>query len=272
MTPRMPTAHSMGRGTTALTTFTARVATSTPGGPPCLQIWPRRSATANRRHSHGQGHGHVLPGDSNTHFAACSITCRPPAPPPAVHRLTLMCNDPNILSTVQRHREGPDANGVTHTERGPGPSKTAPRHRPPPRPERRPEPTRVGPETTSRDHTRPRTNPGTRQTQVKPQQKEPQVTRTSTLRRPDPANSAKKTRAHATSAASAPTQNDTFTGTIQPPGAGGLNLQHRAGGPGALWRSSGARAPARRREPVSLRPCRGCATRRRLVSASRSWP
>ena len=67
-------------------------------------------------------------------------------------------------TTVQRHREGPDANGATHTERGPGPSKTAPRHRPPPRPERRPEPTRVGPETTSRDHTRPRTNPGTRQT------------------------------------------------------------------------------------------------------------
>ena len=26
--------------------------------------------------------------------------------------------------TVQRHTEGPDANGATHTERGPGPSKT----------------------------------------------------------------------------------------------------------------------------------------------------
>ena len=73
-------------------------------------------------------------------------------------RATVVC----IYCSKTQAREGrPDANGATHTERGPGPSKTAPRHRPPPRPERRPEPTRVGPETTSRDHTRPRTNPGT---------------------------------------------------------------------------------------------------------------
>ena len=29
-----------------------------------------------------------------------------------------------MYCTVQRHTEGPDANGATHTERGPGPSKT----------------------------------------------------------------------------------------------------------------------------------------------------
>ena len=29
-----------------------------------------------------------------------------------------------LYRTVQRHREGPDANGATHTERGPGPSNT----------------------------------------------------------------------------------------------------------------------------------------------------
>ena len=59
------------------------------------------------------------------------------------------------------------SNGATHTERGPGPSKTAPRHRPPHRPERRPEPSNP-PGSEQKQPAgitlRPRTNPGTRQT------------------------------------------------------------------------------------------------------------
>ena len=70
-------------------------------------------------------------------------------------------------ATVQRHREGPDANGLrgdTHRTRTGTEQNRTSAQTPTPRPERGPEPTRVGPETTSRDHTRPKTNPGTRQT------------------------------------------------------------------------------------------------------------
>ena len=45
-----------------------------------------------------------------------------------------------------RTRTGP--RGDTHAQRGPGPSKTARRHRPQHRPEQRPKHTRVGPGTT----------------------------------------------------------------------------------------------------------------------------
>ena len=55
-------------------------------------------------------------------------------------------NNHNINNyTVQRHRGGGRERGDTHTERGPGPSKTARRHRPQHRPEQRPKHTRVGP-------------------------------------------------------------------------------------------------------------------------------
>ena len=109
------------------------------------------------------------------------------------------------LGTVQRHREGPDANRATHRERGPGPSNTTHRHQPPHRPERRPGHTRVvGPGTKrSGPRTRPIRNnpPGARQAAGRAQ-----ATRTSTPRRPDRANSAKKTGAHTASATSAPTK------------------------------------------------------------------
>ena len=68
-------------------------------------------------------------------------------------------------------RAAPETNGRRHTERGPGPSKTAQRHRPQHRPEQRPEHTRPGRVRNNRPgpHTRPsqrapgRNNPGTHQ-------------------------------------------------------------------------------------------------------------
>ena len=84
--------------------------------------------------------------------------------------------------SLQRHREGPDANGA-NTERGPGPSNTTLRHKPPHRPEPRPGHTRVGPGTKrSGQH-----DPETTQGPDKPPE-EPQATRTATPGRPDRAN------------------------------------------------------------------------------------
>ena len=64
--------------------------------------------------------------------------------PSVVHRCWYRYQQDNRTGTVQRHR---DANGATHTERGPGPSNTTIRHKPPDRPEPRPGHTRVGPGT-----------------------------------------------------------------------------------------------------------------------------
>ena len=47
----------------------------------------------------------------------CRVTCIVYLSDTALATGTVPC-------TVQRHREGPDANGATHTERGPGPRKT----------------------------------------------------------------------------------------------------------------------------------------------------
>ena len=100
-------------------------------------------------------------------------------------------------------------NRATHTERGPGPSKTARRHNPQHRPEQRPKHTRAGRArinqppgnpSTGRDHTRPRnrnnqpTNPGR-----DPSSQPAGATRgppapTSIPRHPEPAISTKKTR------------------------------------------------------------------------------
>ena len=82
--------------------------------------------------------------------------------------------------TVQRHREGPDANEPTHTERGPGPSNTTLRHKPPHRPEPRPGLIRTGPGTKRSGQHGPETTQGP----DKPPE-EPQATRTSTPGRPD---------------------------------------------------------------------------------------
>ena len=125
-------------------------------------------------------------------------------------------------STVQRHREGPDANGATHTERGPGPSNTTLRHKPPHRPEPRPGLIRTGPGTKRSGQHGPETTQGP----DKPPE-EPQATRTSTPgRAPRPGQLSRKgrdpcrqrdLRPHQASQPAAPTSSVTERGPLWPP-------------------------------------------------------